>query len=301
MFIKYQHIEKFGTDETLNIDVGTCYLFPKIDGTNASVWIEDQVIKAGSRRRQLDLDNDNAGFYNWVLKQENIKNFLVQYPHLRLFGEWLVPHSLKTYREDAWQNFYVFDVCQLTDNESKPLKYLRYEDYKPLLDEFGIEYIPPIRIMNNGNYESFVKILEANNYLIKDGEGAGEGIVIKNYQYENKYGRQTWAKIVTSEFKEKHHKEMGAPIVDGKQLVEDEIIKNHCTEALITKTFDKIRTENDGFNSRLIPQLLGRVWHDLITEEIWDAIKRLKNPTVNFRTLQYKTTMKIKETLPQLF
>lgn len=301
MFTKYQHIEKFGTDETLNIEMGTCYLFPKIDGTNASVWIEDGVIKAGSRRRQLDLENDNADFYAWVLKQENIKNFLLKYPHLRLFGEWLVPHSLKTYREDAWRNFYVFDVCEVTEDENKPLKYYKYEDYKVLLEEFNIEYIPPIRIIKNGSYEDFVKVLSANNYLIEDGRGTGEGIVIKNYQYENKYGRQTWAKIVTSEFKEKHHKEMGAPIVDGKMLVEDQIINEHCTEALITKTFEKIKVENDGWSSKYIPQLLGRVWHDLINEEIWQIVKKLKNPTINFRTLQYKVTIKIKETLPTVF
>lgn len=302
MFVKYQHIEKFGADETQNIEMGTCYLFPKIDGTNGSIWIDNGAIKAGSRNRELSLDNDNSGFYEWTLKQENIKNFLLQYPHLRLFGEWLVPHSLKTYRENAWRNFYVFDVCQVRENDlNNSLQYLRYEDYKMKLDEFGINYIPPIRIIRNGSYEDFIKVLSANNYLIKDGEGTGEGIVIKNYSYENKYKRQTWAKIVTSEFKEVHHKKMGAPEVDGKLLVEDEIINEFCTEALITKTFEKIKIENEGWTSKYIPQLLGRVWHDLITEETWNFIKKLKNPTVNFKTLQYKVTIKIKETLPTVF
>jgi len=302
MFVKYQHIEKYGTDETQNIEIGTCYIFPKIDGTNGSVWIENNIIKAGSRRRELSLDDDNAGFYEWILKQESLKRFLEAYPHLRLFGEWLVPHSLKTYRDDAWGKFYVFDVCQTRDgDEDELLKYLRYEDYKPLLDQFGIEYIPPIRIIKNGSYEDFIKLLESNNYLVKDGFGSGEGVVIKNYSYENKYKRQTWAKIVTSEFKEKHHKEMGAPIVNGKQLIEDEIVKDFCTDALIKKTFGKIKAENDGWNSRYIPQLLGRVWHDLIKEETWTFIKKFKNPIINFKTLQYKVTLKIKETLPEIF
>ena len=38
MFVKYQHIERFGTQETEGIENGTCYVFPKIDGTNASLW-----------------------------------------------------------------------------------------------------------------------------------------------------------------------------------------------------------------------------------------------------------------------
>ena len=293
MFIKYQHIEKFGTDETEGIEHGKTYVFPKIDGTNASLWLEKGEIQAGSRRRHLNIGDDNAGFHAWVKLQDNFKEFFKEYPHLRLFGEWLVPHSLKTYRQEAWRIFYVFDVCRVVYDDS--LKYICYDDYKTYLEKYDIEYIPPIRIINNGNYETYIKLLEQNNYLIEDGKGSGEGVVIKNYNYENKYGRTTWAKIVTSEFKEKAHKEMGAPEVDGKIMVEDRIISEYCTEALIKKTFEKIKL--DGWNSKKIPQLLGVVYHDLVTEEIWDIIKKLKKPTINFKTLQYKVNIKIKEVL----
>lgn len=40
-FKKYQHVERFGTDETEGINIGKCYVFPKIDGTNSSVWLEN--------------------------------------------------------------------------------------------------------------------------------------------------------------------------------------------------------------------------------------------------------------------
>lgn len=30
-FIKYPHLERFGTDEVDGINIGTCYIFPKID------------------------------------------------------------------------------------------------------------------------------------------------------------------------------------------------------------------------------------------------------------------------------
>ena len=81
-FQKYQHIERFGTDEVDGIELGECYVFPKIDGTNSSVWLEDGQIKAGSRNRELTLENDNAGFYNSVINDERIKGFLAEYPHL---------------------------------------------------------------------------------------------------------------------------------------------------------------------------------------------------------------------------
>jgi hypothetical protein len=299
MFIKYQHIEKYGFDETEGIDMGKCYVFPKIDGTNSSLWIEGDEIQAGSRRRHLNIGDDNAGFHAWVKLQDNFKAFFKEFRLLRLFGEWLVPHSLKTYRQDAWRNFYVFDVCEDTRNDEKPLKYRCYDDYKPWLEKYDIEFIPPIRIVNNGCYETYIKLLEQNNYLIEDGKGNGEGLVIKNYNYENKYGRTTWAKIVTSEFKEKAHKAMGAPEVDGKLMVEDKIIDLYCSEALIKKTFEKIKL--DGWSSKKIPQLLGTVWHDLVNEEMWNILKKERNPTINFKTLQYKVNYKIKTVLPDVF
>ena len=62
-FRKYQHIERFGTTEVSQIEFGECFIFPKIDGTNASVWLDDGEICAGSRQRQLSIEADNAGFY----------------------------------------------------------------------------------------------------------------------------------------------------------------------------------------------------------------------------------------------
>lgn len=40
-FNKYQHVEKLGNKEVEGINIGTCYVFPKIDGTNASIWNDD--------------------------------------------------------------------------------------------------------------------------------------------------------------------------------------------------------------------------------------------------------------------
>ena len=60
-FSKYQHVERFGTTETNGIEMGMCYIFPKIDGTNSQLWFEAGYLHAGSRNRELSLDNDNAG------------------------------------------------------------------------------------------------------------------------------------------------------------------------------------------------------------------------------------------------
>lgn len=297
MFLKYQHIERLGTTETNGIELGVCYVFPKIDGTNSQLWWDDG-LKAGSRNRELSLDNDNAGFFNWAIQQENIINFFLDNPYLRLYGEWLVPHTLKTYREDAWRKFYVFDVSTLA-GETESL--LPYEAYKPLLERYGIEFIKPLCSIINPTYEDLVKKLDANTYLIQDGKGSGEGIVIKNYYYQNKYGRQTWAKIVKTEFKEKHVSTMGHPEMLGSKMIEEDFVNKYLTKSMVEKIKANIENENNGWSSKFIPRLLQTSFYDLIKEETWNFIKENKMPLVNFKTVQHFCTNKVKEYMPELF
>ena len=290
-FKKYQHLERFGTIAVEGIDVGECYIFPKIDGTNSQLWFDDKLC-AGSRNRELSLDNDNAGFYNWAVKQDKLLKFFEKHPNLRLYGEWLVPHTLKTYSETAWRNFYVFDIL-------KGDEYLHYEVYKQLLEEFAIEFIPPICKITNPSYDRLILQLEKNGYLIQDGKGIGEGIVVKNYDYKNKFGNIIWAKIVSNEFKTSHGKYTTTELKENK-LVEEEIVNKFVTLALVEKEFSKIALEN-GWASKYIPRLLNTVFYCLVVEDGYNIIKEFKSPTINFKTLDAITTAKIKELMPHLF
>jgi len=289
-FKKYVHVERYGTTEVEGIDEGTCYIFPKIDGTNSQLFMHEGVLQAGSRNRQLALDNDNHGFYNWAVQQDNLKAFFVKYPDVRLYGEWLIPHSLKTYQDSAWRNFYVFDV-ELYD------RFLNYEVYKDMLEEFNIQYIPPICKVENSTYDRIIDQLQKNTYLIKDGQGTGEGIVIKNYNFVNKYGRVTWAKIVTNEFKAKHTRVAGTQNITEVTLIEHQIVDKYITLSLCEKEYAKI----DDWSSKKIPQLLNTVYYCLIVEECWNFVKDHKQPTINFKTLMSITFRKVKELMPQLF
>lgn len=301
-FERYMSLKRFGTDEVDGIEIGECYIFPKIDGTNASCWTENGEVFAGSRNRLLNetSNGDNAGFCKWVKSQENIKAFLNNYPHLRLFGEWLVPHSLKTYRDECWKRFYVFDVYNHETN-----KFMRFEEYSMLLDEFNIDYIPVLWKIKNPTIDKLLELLPKNQYLIKDGCGSGEGLVIKNYNFENKYGRVTWAKLVTNEFREKHIKEMGATNIETQKTVEELIVDKYFTESFIEKEYSKLllQLKNEGlkWNSKNIPELLGRLWSEFIKEESYNFIKHFKNPTIKFNVLQKLCTNKIKSTLSELF
>lgn len=295
MFIKYQHVERLGHSEVQDILFGSCYIFYKLDGTNASVWLsEEGKVQGGSRNRELTVENDNAGFYNWVLTNKSIESYLTKYPTHTLYGEWLVPHSLKTYREGAWRQFYIFDVL---DRETNLL--LPYETYKPLLEECNLEYIPPLAVVKNPTVETLYKCLEkSGEYLVEDGKGTGEGIVVKNYDFVNQYGRQVWAKMVTNEFKEVHHKTMGAPEVNTTRLVEEIISEDYLTNEFVKKEIAKVVNDNGGvFENKLIPQILGRVWYEFVREETWSWVKDLKNPNVNFKTLQSFVYRRVKKEL----
>lgn len=295
-FKKYPHLERFGTTEVQNIELGNCFIFPKLDGTNASLWLsEGYHLSAGSRNRELTYEKDNAGFYTWAVLQMNIQDFFDNNPKLRLYGEWLVPHSLKTYRENAWRNFYVFDVYN--DEQEK---FLPYNEYAPILAEYNIKYIEPLAEVKNPDYDTLVKLCQKNTYLIEDGKGVGEGIVLKNYEFVNKYGRVTWAKIVTNEFKESNAKTFGHAEVKAKKLIEEEIAKKYVTTALCEKVYAKIENES-GFTSKNIPQLLNIVYYDVVREECWNFVKEHKNPTINFKTLQHLIFAEVKNKMPNLF
>jgi len=295
-FEKYQHVERFGTEEVKGINDGEVYIFPKIDGTNGSVWFDDGAIHCASRNRELSLDNDNQGFMKWVV--ENSDKFIIlfnEYPHWRLYGEWLVPHSLKTYRKDAWRKFYVFDVM---DGE----KYIPYSAYDVELDTSQIDFIPALATGENLSEESFLKACEHNTFLIEENSGVGEGVVIKNYDYKNRHGRVAWAKVVRNEFKDKHKSAMGPTVLMEKDHVEQKIVNEFVTEHFVEKVFEKIKNENNGeWHTKFIPKLLAITFYDLVREESWNFVKKYKNPFIDFKQLQRFTVLKVKQYKSEIF
>ena len=224
-------------------------------------------------------------------------------------GEWMVPHTLKTYLEDVWKRFWIFDVF---DRELG--RYLVYEDYAETLVANGLHYVEPLWVSENPGEEQIGTQVEMNTYLIADGAGLGEGVVAKNYAWTNVHGRQPWAKVVRHEFKERNKK---APDTGARQ-VEAEIVEGYVTPAFVAKTratvvaavandegidlFKAPQSEIEHtFRHRIIPQLLGRVYHDLVTEEAWTIVKKWKYPVINFKLLQGLVTTRVKELARDLF
>ena len=287
----YQHIEKLGNKEVEGILKGKCSIQPKIDGTNGVVWLgDDGIIHAGSRNRDLSLDNDNARFYNTVIKDDNIRKYLLDNPNHYLYGEWLVPHTIRYYHPESWKHFYVFDIF------SYDRGYIPYDEYSKELDKYGISYIPEIISIDNPTMEDLTKYLKETKYLIPE-DKMSEGIIIKNYEYRNQYGRCTYAKIVAEEFfntksilRMKNHEAKD-------KTSEKDIVTMMLSEPLIRKEFAKIKLAYpDIRRQELIGRTLNTIFHVFIHEELLDYIEK-KKPLINFYYLKKECDERIKEVL----
>lgn len=299
-FLRYPHLCKFGHSDVENIEFGITHVFPKLDGSNASMWNIDEnptdsTIRCGSRNRQLSFTSDNAGFMDTMHKSQPHLKYLDKHPKHILYGEWLVPHTIKTYRQDAWRRFWIFDVFDRSTG-----KFLHYDTYKPLLEEYSLDFIPCIKEFKNGSWENFLHEAQNNaGFLLPDG-GQGEGIVIKNYNWTNAHQQVTWAKIVLAEFKDKFHSVMGHSTQENISNAA-RICNIACTAALIEKEYSKIVVETGEWSSRYIPRLLHTVYYSVVTEELWSCLKTIKQGLVNFKELQQLCILKVKETKPELF
>lgn len=296
--IKYQHVCKIGSTDVEGLLNGECYVYPKIDGTNCPIWFDKELnkIMVGSRNRILSEDADNAGAYKTVHNDERLINFFKDYPDYILYTEFLIPHTIKTYEGTAWKQFYVFDVVDRTKFAGVP-HYLTYEEYKPIMEKYNLNYIPLLNKITNPTVEQLKDLTQENTYLIQENGGIGEGIVIKRYDYISKYGRRVWGKIVVEDFREKKY----VPKYTPEDTFEKQIAEKYLTIEFIEKEYNKICVEMNGWRSQYIGRLLGTIWHEFINDYIFDIIKKHKNPTIDFKLLQASVNDIIKRTKTELF
>lgn len=294
--IEYMHVERLDNTEVDGLLNGRVFIFPKIDGTNSPIWYDGELC-GGARHRILSIEKDNAGFYASIKDDEKLINFFKAHPNWILYSEWLVPHIIKGYRDDAWRKYYVFDVGVICDGVRT--EYIPYDIYKSELDKYDIEYLAPLKIITNPTMDDIYFAANNNFYLMKDGQ-IGEGVVCKNYDYYNKYGNQIWGKFVRAEFRENHYKTMGSP-ESARIPIEQNIAEEYITKALVEKTIAKIKLDNGEWNSKYIPMLLGIMWHEFINENMFDILKKYKSPTINFKKLNSFVIGEIKKKAPEIF
>jgi hypothetical protein len=82
MFVHYPKIYRLGKEENEGLLDHEVVVQEKIDGANTSIWLEDGVLKMGSRTRILGEESFN-GFCEYVRSNEPIMKLLADHPEIR--------------------------------------------------------------------------------------------------------------------------------------------------------------------------------------------------------------------------
>lgn len=302
-FVKFQHVERFGKEDTSGILQNNRVLVtPKIDGTNASIWVDDEGdIACGSRTRQLSAEKDNAGFFAWVHSDNPeavaIRGFLADNPCYRIFGEFMGSTkfigSIKDYNSDALGQLWIFDVMDRNEH------YVDDRVWRAMFancDDIANYCVPILAELNNPTMEDIEEIAKNNTFLLDHANHAGEGVVVRAPGWTNKYGRPQWAKFVLDEYKQVQKASKKKATVENP---EQYIVDNYVTDAELSKALAKTELqfdeEFDNHCGKHIGYLLQIVWQDCVLDEIKNWLKKLKNATIDFAVLKNMCDNKVKE------
>ena len=271
-FKLYQKIHRLGSDENEGILTGTVYIQEKIDGANTQIFTGDGKIQLGSRNQSIGEGSFN-GFQEYVQAHEGIKKLTADHPDWRLFGEWLVRHTL-SYDETSFKKWYLFDIC----NEKE--EFLDLEEVYKIAQEYSI--LTPKLFLKATN----PTLDQIQPFVGKSELGPkGEGVVIKNFDFINKWGVLSYAKLVTQEFKEDNSLVFGGNRKDSDSYWEQWAVNKFLDISRIRKIINK--TESITGNKIRIedtPRVIGTAYHDMITEEIWEIQKKVTG-NFNFKVL----------------
>ena len=296
-FVRYQHIERIGLcgNELDGLLQGQVYVYPKIDGSNHCAYYDKDLgrLAYASRNQLLSEGYDSTGFWHFANDHPSIGRFIEEHPKLRLYGEYLTPHTIKDYLDDAWKKWYIFDIW---DDEQE--KWLGHTEVKVAVDELNdkdIICIPEIAILNDPTVDDLMEVMEHDRFLLKDG-CKGEGIVIKNYDYVNPYGRRTWGKIVRETFKAKaHSKNKG----EKEILPEEKATDDSITQEFVSKEFHKFTTDRGiQWHMSMTPDFLRYIWREWWTDCSFDALSDMK--TVDMRTVRRTVSSKVMRLLNRI-
>ena len=299
-FKKYMHIERLGTDEVDGILSGDCYIFPKLDGANGSIWMdESKDIKCGSRKRELSENVNNRGFTQWVKANEDkFRKLFTNYPDVaRVYGEWLVPHVIKYYEKSKYKNFYVFDVKDING------LYIEYDSYKPWLEDCDIDYVPQIRKITDPLPDDLKEAaLNDTRFLIGENDKRmGEGIVIKNYKFLNRFRRVCWAKLITADVLKqlKGTENESIENKDKKQrqqqpTVEDKIVEEFAPDHFIDKMIAILVSGDDKLSHEDIQHA---IYVEFLKEEAKDFLQMFENTKIHPKSIKMKIYAKVHKRL----
>lgn len=269
-FRKYEKIYRLGKEETDGILQGTVNVTEKLDGANLSVWLGERgEIRVGSRNNDLTANgNEFNGAVHYCNAHEGIRTLLAFHPTYRLYGEWLVRHTL-AYNETAYKKFYLFDIFD--HNEEK---FLEQHTVQNLGTQYKIDTVPNIGEFNIPTLKELTKLVEGQKSVYGEKR---EGIVIRNPAFVNTFGDKCNAKIVSEGFMEDNGITFGGNNKYSEAYWEQYVSNKYITLERVQKIMNKIQPEvNKRLDMEHIPRITSTVYHDMLTEEAWEIAKNVK-------------------------
>jgi hypothetical protein len=285
-FIKYPKIERFGGDDNKDILArrdDPIYIQEKIDGGNAQfriVALPSELIGVlyGSRTRYLQKGQGQfTANIQWLDSRIVSAHAMGETPRPQFiyYGEWCRKHTIN-YDWKVIPPFLGFDIWDIDARLFLP--------WPVAQDEFARLGIPTVPCIWSGR-ASELQGADLLDLLVKSAyrDGPCEGIVIKNYNHCNIYGRQLFAKWVSEEFKEVNKLTFG-----GASRPKDEtsrFLLAYYTPARIIKTIHRLVIEEGHPLGRSLMHLLPRsVAEDIWTECYWEVIKEFGH--IDFATIK---------------
>ena len=298
----YNHIERANKPQVASVmNAPLVSVQPKIDGTNACVWADDDAnIHCGSRTREVGdtKETDNQGFCSYMTTSDEtakLRAFCITFPNYIVYGEWLGQNKcLGSIKQYIKRGFWVFDVYDTDTGD-----YLPYEDWSYMLGGLYEQYVPELWRGAGADLtqEKIDSLLESNHFNLP-ADVIGEGIVIKAQpSVRDSYGHPVIAKIVREEFHEKKSrpKKVYAPSENERQFVDE-----CCTAAFLDKCRNKVSLalgeDFDESNHKHTGYMMCLAVDDLMREEFWDFFKKKKGQ-VNLSMIDKLVKTQVREFL----
>lgn len=182
------------------------------------------------------------------------------------------PHTITDYNSLSYNHFYLFDIEEDWERKSP-------EQVEEFALSFWIKTPEMFWKYKNPSIEDVEQFVWQT--MLKEDNIWGEWVVIKNPTFINKWGRWSYAKIVSNKFKESN-----ATIFWNHQKGDTEMLltNKYCVVWRVRKIINKIEQQQDkDISKRDIKQIIGRLQNDIIVEEAWAISKK---GIVSFRRLK---------------
>lgn len=265
---KYTDVVRYGKSSTNGVlqEGDIISITEKIDGANAS-FRKDETNQLGvscySRNQPLDENNTLSGYYGWVIDnivpiKDKLNDKYIYY------GEWLVKHKV-IYKDECYKKFYMFSIWDIEKEQ-----YLSDEIVQAEAERLGLTTTNYFYIGEFKSFEHLMSFVGKSDMTLEP--NTGEGIVVKNVNYFDNYGRQMFVKLVSDKFAEVQKQKLPKnPNIDSPVI---ELVKSVLTKPRVEKIMYKLVDEGilkEDYaieDMGLILKSLGsRVYEDIMKEE----------------------------------